>query len=84
MLRYRALLIDTTKSYARPVQQFFSNKQIAIDWAKAALAGAGKGSEVVFYEDHEVEMMTITKAELEGPSDESALQDLRQAGKQAG
>ena len=79
MLRYRALLVDTSKDYARPVQQFFSDKQVAIDWAKCALAKAGKGAEVVFYEDREMEMMTITKAELETPHDESALQDIRQA-----
>jgi hypothetical protein len=82
MLRYRALLIDTEKSYQRPVQQFFNDIEQATDWAKKTLAAASKTAYVVFYRTTEEEMHSLTREDLyprlEKASDQIAGQGIRQ------
>ena len=64
MLRYRALLIDTAKSYQRPVQQFFNDIETATDWAKKTLAGASPHATVCFYRTTEKEMHSLSREDV--------------------
>jgi hypothetical protein len=79
MLIYRALLVDVSRSYKRPVQQFFTHLAMAEDWAAKTLEVAGEGSYVQIYENRERELHQVPKKVIE--SDESALQGIRQAEK---
>ncbi len=84
MLSYRALLIDTTKDYRRPVQQYFTSLDQALNFAKAVLLGAGEKAQVVFYRSSEIELGYVAKEDVKGPDDKISVQNIRQAEKKAG
>ena len=62
MLIYRALLVDTEKSYKRPVQQFFQNLATAEDWAEKVLVTASPKAYVQIYQNREIELHQIKQA----------------------
>ena len=78
MLMYRALLVDTERSYRRPVQQFFSCMEQAKDWATKTLAGASDTAYVTFYKLQETEVFEMRK-----PRDQEPVQSVQQAGEKA-
>lgn len=84
MLRYRALLIDTEKTYAKPIQAVFQSMEPATAWAKAVLAGASHTASVVFYRTIEEEMHSLCKADFKEPNDQGAKQDIQETAKASG
>jgi hypothetical protein len=85
MLRYRALLVDTEKSYKRPVQGLFNDIETVRNWAVAVLTGASATASVVIYELRETEIGCIEKSELDlVKHDQSAVSEVQQAAGSSG
>lgn len=77
MMAYRALLVDTERSYARPIQAFFMELAKARDWAQKVLPTSGDHAYVAVFEVREKEVDNITKEQIVGRArDESAIQGL--------
>ena len=72
MLVYRTLLVDTERSYVRPIQSYFSDERVAQDWALRALASAGKHAYVQIYRSDETEYKRVSNDEGTTPRIQSA------------
>ena len=81
MLRYRALLVDTERSYERPTQTFCNDPTMIDEWAKAVLLHAGKHAYVQIYAVEERESGRITRNDL---YDQGAAAGVQPAGEKAG
>ena len=78
MMAYRALLVDTENTYARPIQAFFMDLKKARQWADKMLPTSGDHAYVAIYQVREKEVATISKEQVVGRSrDESAIPDLQ-------
>ena len=70
MFRYRVLLIDTERTYERPVQGHFNQLGQAERWAVATLKTASDKAYVQFYQVRETEIGWIKKSDIhdQGPA----------------
>lgn len=82
MLRYRALLVDTEKTYARPVQAFFIGVDNIDAWAKTTLRTAGKDAYIVVYRVTELEIGTFKRTDYN--YDQGSVPDIQPSFPQAG